>query len=54
MAALNASDRTVTAWNPSPNSSNNEGLAISSDGQYVYVGGWFNTVAGQTRNRLPR
>ncbi len=38
---------TLTDWNPNPNSIV---LAIGVLGSNVYLGGWFNTVGGTTRN----
>ncbi|MGZ8754124.1 MAG: delta-60 repeat domain-containing protein, partial [Acidimicrobiia bacterium] len=29
-----------------------EGVQISDDGQWIYIGGWFVTVNGQTRQRI--
>ena len=52
VAALNASDGTATTWNPNPNSEV-AALAISeSTGSIVYVGGFFTTIGGQTRNKI--
>src|SRR5690606_15075413 len=39
----------TTTWNPEPN---NNIYALTADNNYVYAGGSFTSVAGQTRNRL--
>ena len=52
LAALNASDGTATTWNPNPNS---EVVALATSeptGPVVYVGGFFTSIGGQTRNKI--
>ncbi len=49
IAALNASDGSVTNWNPI---ANDEVLALAISGSTVYAGGYFTNIGGQTRNRI--
>ena len=52
IAALSATDGLATSWNPNPNSEVAT-LAISeSTGLIVYVGGFFTSIGGQTRNKI--
>ena len=48
IAALNAADGSVKAFNPNANAGI-EALAISSDGSIVYAGGRFTVIGGQPR-----
>jgi hypothetical protein len=48
IAALNAADGSVKAFNPNANAGI-EALAISSDGSIIYVGGRFTMIGGQPR-----
>ena len=53
IAALDATTGAATAWDPSAGSRWPcfvTALAVS--GSTVYVGGWFTTIGGQTRNRI--
>ena len=52
LAALNAADGTATTWDPNPNSEV-AALAISESTEtIVYVGGFFTSIGGQTRNKI--
>jgi hypothetical protein len=50
IAALNTSDATATAWNPSAESSSHpEVKALALSGSTVYAGGAFSAIGGQRR-----
>ena len=51
IAALNASNATVTSWNPNASSLVST-LAISPDGTTIYAGGNFTTIGGVSRAGL--
>jgi hypothetical protein len=54
LAALDPSTGWVTSWNPNPHAASGGGgvNAIAANGPAVYVGGWFNSIGGQTRHGL--
>jgi hypothetical protein len=52
LAALSAADGTATMWNPNPNSEVAVLTVSESAGPIVYVGGFFTTIGGQTRNKI--
>lgn len=49
IAAVNASDGSVAAWNPN---ANNTVSALVVDGDYLYAGGSFSTIGGSSRSRI--
>jgi hypothetical protein len=50
IARINA-DGSVNAWNPD---ANGDVSTIAISGSDVYVGGWFSSIGGQTRNRIAK
>ncbi|MBN1637992.1 MAG: delta-60 repeat domain-containing protein, partial [Ignavibacteriales bacterium] len=54
IAKLNNTDGTPDAtWDPSANSNVNT-IVIDGTGNYIYTGGSFTTIGGQTRNRIAK
>ncbi len=52
LAALNAADGSVTAFNPNVSPASVSGIALSSDGTIVYAAGSFTTVGGVARQNI--
>jgi len=52
IAALSAADGTATTWDPNPNSEVAALTISQSTGPIVYVGGFFTSIGGQTRNKI--
>ncbi|MFZ4620352.1 MAG: T9SS type A sorting domain-containing protein [Bacteroidota bacterium] len=58
LAAINGATGAVLSWNPSPDRDGGgamvRALALSSDGNSLFVGGLFSTIGGQTRHHLAK
>jgi hypothetical protein len=58
LAAINGSTGAVLSWNPNPDRDGGgamvRALALSSDGNSLFVGGLFSTIGGQTRHHLAK
>ena len=52
LAALDAATGNATAWNPNPSGDVPYVRALAVSGSIVYVGGYFSSIGGQTRQGL--
>lgn len=54
IAAIDATTKTVTSWNPNVSGGGASVYTIAISGTDIYVGGFFTTIGGQARNNIAK